>query len=87
MRELLKCLAHASLQSGVGGGDIDIDNGRDSSSDNDLEEEGDDENEEDEDAGDDLRCPQQGCEQKEEFVTEKELNRHFATRIYSPLHV
>ncbi|KAK3391218.1 hypothetical protein B0H63DRAFT_133458 [Podospora didyma] len=81
MRELLKCLAHASLQSSDSGGDIDIDNGRDSSSDNDLEEEGDDENEEDEDGGDDLRCPQQGCKQKEEFVIEKELNRHFATHI------
>lgn len=81
MRELLKCLAYASLQSSDSGGDIDIDNKRDSSSDNNLEEEEDDNNKEDEDGGYDLRCPLQVCEQKEEFVTEKELNRHFATRI------
>jgi hypothetical protein len=85
MRALLKCLAHASLQSNNGGGEIDatgnVDNERDSGSDNDLEEEGDDKNEEDEDDDDDLHCPLQVCEQKEEFDTEKELSRHFATRI------
>jgi hypothetical protein len=86
-RELLKCLAHASLQSGDGGGDIDepgnADNERDSGSDNDIEEEEADgtneENEDDDD--DDLRCPLQVCEQMEEFETLKELSRHFATRI------
>lgn len=84
MRELLKCLAHANSQSEEDRtGDIDEDSNidvvRNDNFDNSEEEEQDDVEDDTED--DDLHCPLQVCEQKEEFEKLKDLTRHFATRM------
>jgi hypothetical protein len=78
--ELLKCLAHASLQSGKDGtDDVEDNNSVDDDSDNELDNGAEEEQDDAQDGS--LRCPLL-CERAEaEFKTWKDLNRHFATRI------
>jgi len=80
MQELLKCLAHASLQPDENSGDAgdvnigSVNNNRNSDSDNSSGEEADDKDEEG--ASCNLRCPI--CKQEPKSL--KKLRRHFAIR-------
>lgn len=79
LRELQKCLAHASEQSGEGIGTSGM-NDLDDIDDSNEDFHGDPEDEGGDLGYDDMRCPNPICKKLEEFETIKELRRHYAIR-------